>query len=140
MLLSSEEGIEVVAVRYKEGTAIATVVSEPTGRDVDGPRFVAVLSPRPIAETLRRRLRMIAAIAAQGFDLCAARQRPKHYDMRHVGMNMVGDLAAPRNTPIRATAAPPIPSPAAPLCELPGYRTFGRAQAAVTPHPEHTAS
>jgi len=52
------------------------VVSEPTGRDNDGPRHVAVLSPRPIADALRRRLRMIAAIAAQGFDLCSARQRP----------------------------------------------------------------
>jgi DNA-binding NtrC family response regulator/tetratricopeptide (TPR) repeat protein len=81
------------AVGRSHGTGF--VVSEPTGRDADGPRFVAVLSSRPIAETLRRRLRMIAAIAAQGFDLCAARQRPKHYDMRHVGMNVVGDLAAP---------------------------------------------
>ena len=52
------------------------VISQPTGRDVDGPRFVAILSPRPIADPLRRRLRMIGAIAAQGFDLCAARQRP----------------------------------------------------------------
>ena len=52
------------------------VISESTGRDVDGPRHVAILSPRPIAEPLRRRLRMIAAIAAQGFDLCSARQRP----------------------------------------------------------------
>ncbi len=42
----------------------------------DGPRYVAILSPRPIADALRRRLRMIAAIAAQGFDLCNARQRP----------------------------------------------------------------
>ena len=51
-------------------------MSEQTGRDVDGPRFVAILSPRPLADALRRRLRMIAAIAAQGFELCAARQRP----------------------------------------------------------------
>ena len=52
------------------------VLSQQTGRDVDGPRFVAILSPRPVADPLRRRLRMIAAIAAQGFDLCSARQRP----------------------------------------------------------------
>ena len=52
------------------------VVSEQAGRDVDGPRFVAILSPRVPADPLRRRLRMIAAIAAQGFELCAARQRP----------------------------------------------------------------
>ena len=52
------------------------VVSQQTGCDAGGSRFVALLSPRPVAEPLRRRLRMIAAIAAQGFDLCAARQRP----------------------------------------------------------------
>ena len=46
-------------------------VSEQTGRDVYGPRFVAILCPRPVPDTLRRRMRMIAAIAAQGFDLCA---------------------------------------------------------------------
>ncbi len=52
------------------------VVSEPAGRDQDGARYVAVLSSHPVADALRRRLRMIAAIATQGFDLCAARQRP----------------------------------------------------------------
>jgi DNA-binding NtrC family response regulator/tetratricopeptide (TPR) repeat protein len=55
---------------------MGSVISQQTGRDLDGPRFIAILSPRPIADPLRRRLRMIAAIAAQGFDLCAARQRP----------------------------------------------------------------
>ena len=52
------------------------VVSQASGRDGDSQRWVAILSPRPIAEPLRRRMGMIAAIAAQGFDLCAARQRP----------------------------------------------------------------
>ena len=52
------------------------VVTEQTGRDVDGPRHVAVLCSRPVPDPLHRRLRMIAAIAAQGFELCAARQRP----------------------------------------------------------------
>jgi DNA-binding NtrC family response regulator len=52
------------------------VVSEQTGRDAYGPRFLAILCTRPVPDTLRRRMRMIAAIAAQGFDLCAARQRP----------------------------------------------------------------
>ena len=62
------------AVGRSHGTG--WVISQQTGRDVDGPRFVAILSPRPIADPLRRRLRMIAAIAAQGFELCTARQRP----------------------------------------------------------------
>jgi DNA-binding NtrC family response regulator/tetratricopeptide (TPR) repeat protein len=52
------------------------VLAEPAGRDVDGPRYVAILSPRPMDDAFRRRLRMIAVIAAQGFDLCIARQRP----------------------------------------------------------------
>ena len=62
------------AVGRSHGTG--WVVSQQAGRDVDGPRFVAILSPRPIADPLRRRMRMIAAIASQGFDLCTARQRP----------------------------------------------------------------
>ena len=66
--------IAMRAVGRSHGTGF--VVAEQTGRDVDGPRFVAILSPRPVADPLRRRLRMIAAIASQGFDLCSARQRP----------------------------------------------------------------
>jgi hydrogenase-4 transcriptional activator len=52
------------------------IVSEPIGVDVDGPRYAAILSLHPVSDVRRRRLRMIAAIAAQGFDLCTARQRP----------------------------------------------------------------
>ncbi len=52
------------------------VVSEAIGRDVDGPRYVAVLLPRPMADPLRRRLKMVATITTQGFDLCMARKRP----------------------------------------------------------------
>jgi DNA-binding NtrC family response regulator/tetratricopeptide (TPR) repeat protein len=66
--------IATQAIGRSHGTG--WVVSQEAGRDVDGLRFVAIRSPRPIAEPLRRRLRMIAAIAAQGFDLCAARHRP----------------------------------------------------------------
>jgi DNA-binding NtrC family response regulator/tetratricopeptide (TPR) repeat protein len=61
------------AVGRSHGTG--QVVSEPTGRDVDGARYVAILNPRAAPDSVRRRLRMIAAIAAQGFDLCSARQR-----------------------------------------------------------------
>jgi DNA-binding NtrC family response regulator/tetratricopeptide (TPR) repeat protein len=66
--------IAMRAVGRSHGTG--WVISQQTGRDIDGARFVAILSPRPIADPLRRRLRMIAAIASQGFDLCTARQRP----------------------------------------------------------------
>jgi DNA-binding NtrC family response regulator/tetratricopeptide (TPR) repeat protein len=52
------------------------LVTEPLGRDGDGPRFGLVASPRPIGHPVMRRLRMIAAVARQGFALCAARDRP----------------------------------------------------------------
>src|SRR6185369_8352869 len=52
-----------------------TVFVEPLGRDDEGPRFGLVASPRPIGHPVMRRLRMIAAVARQGFALCAARDR-----------------------------------------------------------------
>jgi hydrogenase-4 transcriptional activator len=48
---------------------------EPLGRDGDGPRFALVASPLPIGHPVLRRLRMITAVARQGFALCAARDR-----------------------------------------------------------------
>jgi hydrogenase-4 transcriptional activator len=51
-------------------------VTERIGRDHDGARYVTVFSMRPMPDSFQRRLRMITAIAAQGFELCAARQRP----------------------------------------------------------------
>ncbi len=51
------------------------VAVEPLGRDPEGPRFGLVASPRPIGHPVMRRLRMIAAVARQGFALCAARDR-----------------------------------------------------------------
>jgi len=51
------------------------IVVEPLGRDVEGPRFAFVASPRPIGHPVIRRLRMIATVARQGFALCAARDR-----------------------------------------------------------------
>ncbi len=50
-------------------------VIEPLGRDAEGPRFGLVASPRPIGHLVMRRLKMIAAVARQGFALCAARDR-----------------------------------------------------------------
>ncbi len=50
-------------------------VVEALGRDPEGPRFSVVASPRPIGHPVMRRLRMITAVARQGFALCAARDR-----------------------------------------------------------------
>jgi transcriptional regulator with AAA-type ATPase domain/tetratricopeptide (TPR) repeat protein len=52
-----------------------SLVVEPLGRDREGPRFGLVATPRPIGHPVIRRLKMIAAVARQGFSLCAARDR-----------------------------------------------------------------
>ena len=52
------------------------VVVRPLGTDPDGPRWLAVASARPWSDLALRRLRMLAAVARQGFDLCGARERP----------------------------------------------------------------
>jgi hydrogenase-4 transcriptional activator len=59
------------------GTWAATgeIALEPLGHHPDGARFGAVLSPTAIGYTVARRLRMIGAVARQGFDICAARDR-----------------------------------------------------------------
>ena len=49
---------------------------EPLGSDEAGPRRCAIALTRPLDETSASRLRMFAAIARQGFDLCGARERP----------------------------------------------------------------
>jgi two-component system nitrogen regulation response regulator GlnG len=51
------------------------IVLESLGRDPEGPRFALVASPRPVGHPILRRLRMIVAVAQQGFALCAARDR-----------------------------------------------------------------
>ena len=52
-----------------------TLVVEPLGRDPEGARLGLIASPRPMGHPVMRRLRMIAAVAQQGFALCAARDR-----------------------------------------------------------------
>lgn len=51
------------------------IAVEALGRDPEGPRFGLVASPGPIGLPVARRLNMIAAVARQGFALCAARDR-----------------------------------------------------------------
>jgi DNA-binding NtrC family response regulator/tetratricopeptide (TPR) repeat protein len=53
-----------------------TLVLEPIGREPDGPRFVVIAAARPLGHPLLRRVRMMAAVARQGFDLCGVRDRP----------------------------------------------------------------
>jgi DNA-binding NtrC family response regulator len=52
------------------------LVSEPLGRDHDGPRVCTLVSARPPSPQALRRMRMLAAVARQGFELCGVRERP----------------------------------------------------------------
>jgi len=61
--------------RHETPYGRGALILEPLGRDADGPRFALVASPRPIGHPVARRVKMIAAVARQGFALCAARDR-----------------------------------------------------------------
>ena len=52
------------------------LVSDGLGQDAAGPRRAAVVFADPPAPHAVRRFRMCAAVARQGFELCAARERP----------------------------------------------------------------
>lgn len=72
------DGARSVARLGVQGAAYGagSLVVEGIGREPDGPRAVAVASGRPLGPHLMRRVRMMAAVARQGFDLCGARDRP----------------------------------------------------------------
>ena len=52
------------------------LIVEAIGREPDGLRHVAIAVPRTLGHPLLRRIRMMAAVARQGFDLCGVRDRP----------------------------------------------------------------
>jgi len=52
------------------------LITESLGRDFEEPRWCLVASPRALGHPAQRRLRMIAAVARQGFELCGAREHP----------------------------------------------------------------
>jgi DNA-binding NtrC family response regulator/tetratricopeptide (TPR) repeat protein len=51
------------------------IVVESLGHDHEGPRIAAVAVAHPIGHPEARRLRLIATVAGQGFQLCSARER-----------------------------------------------------------------
>jgi DNA-binding NtrC family response regulator len=55
-----------------------TLLVDGFGSEPDGRRLIVVVGPKPFGHLTERRLRMIAAVAGQGFELCAARERPLH--------------------------------------------------------------
>ena len=72
------EGARSVArLAIQNGTyGAGALILEPIGREPDGPRFVVIAANRPLGHPLLRRVRMMAAVARQGFDLCGVRDRP----------------------------------------------------------------
>ena len=52
------------------------LLAEKLGRDHDGPRWCTIVAARRLTDAATRRLRMCAAIARQGFELCGVRERP----------------------------------------------------------------
>jgi DNA-binding NtrC family response regulator len=52
------------------------LILEPIGREPDGPRHALLAASRPLGHPQLRRVRMMAAVARQGFDLCGVRDRP----------------------------------------------------------------
>ena len=94
---TDDDGARRLARLASDGGAYGTgsLVVEPLGRDTDGARAVAIATATPLGHPALRRLRMVAAVARQGFDLCGARE--------HGG----------------ATAAPALERPLEPL--LPGF-------------------
>ena len=52
------------------------LVTEPLGADKDGPRVALIALSRPLGNLVERRLRMVGAVARQGFELAEARERP----------------------------------------------------------------
>jgi hydrogenase-4 transcriptional activator len=72
------DGARTVARLALQGAAYGSgaVVVERIGRESDGARLVAIATQRPLGHHLARRVRMMAAVARQGFELCGARERP----------------------------------------------------------------
>ena len=72
------EGARTVARLAIQGGAYGAgaLIVEPIGREPDGARHAVVATPRPLGHPQTRRVRMMAAVARQGFDLCGVRDRP----------------------------------------------------------------
>jgi hydrogenase-4 transcriptional activator len=72
------DGAHAIARLATRGGAYGSgsVILESIGQEPDGPRSIAVATSAPLAQSLARRARMMAAVARQGFELCGVRDRP----------------------------------------------------------------
>jgi DNA-binding NtrC family response regulator/tetratricopeptide (TPR) repeat protein len=73
---ASADGARTVARLATQGAAYGSgmLLVESIGREADGLRSIVVASARPLGHPSLRRVRMLAAVARQGFELCAARE------------------------------------------------------------------
>jgi hydrogenase-4 transcriptional activator len=71
------DGASALARSALRGAAygIGEYFLESLGHEGDDERLAVVASPRPLGQATARRLRMIAAVARQGFALCGTRER-----------------------------------------------------------------
>ena len=72
------DGSRTIARLAIQGSAYGAgvLIVEPIGREPDGPRHAVLATARPLGHPQIRRVRMMAAVARQGFDLCGVRDRP----------------------------------------------------------------
>src|SRR5205085_194470 len=71
------EGARSIASAATRGApAGAPILMEAIGRDVDVPRFAVVSGLRPFGLPMVQRFRTLCTVLRQGFELCAARERP----------------------------------------------------------------
>ncbi len=75
--LDTARALALAAGRSGTARAAPLLISEPIGRDPDGPRFAVVSMTRPFSSPTLQRFRTLCAVLRQGFDLCSARERPE---------------------------------------------------------------
>ena len=73
--VESGRAMAAAALRSNDGGTGVGPMSEPLGRDLEGPRYAVVTGSRPFQGNTRQRFRTLCAVLRQGFDLCAARDR-----------------------------------------------------------------
>jgi hydrogenase-4 transcriptional activator len=80
VLAAAGNGLDQSASLASAATAAGSddpnLAIEAIGRDAAGIRYAWIVSGRPLTSDVLRRFRMLCAVIRQGFELCAARERP----------------------------------------------------------------
>ena len=99
------------AARSLGRPATPLLIVEPIGRDGGAPSLAAVSGTRPFAPPVLQRARTLCAVLRQGFELCAARERPVE--------------AAPGRSSARSSRCCRDSSAPAPRCSASSIRSSG---------------